>query len=85
MTNPGPSGPSDDSGLLDLKTPPPPAVAVWHKDPGEPTLAGGDLEGIAESTMITGAPGGFGGFMMDNAAEEGGDATVISSGPPTAK
>jgi serine/threonine protein kinase len=86
VASPAPAGPAEDSGLLDLKTPPPPAQPVWHKraESDEATIASGaDLDGISERTMVTGAPPGFGGFMMD-AGDEGGDATVVSSGPPTA-
>jgi serine/threonine protein kinase len=86
VSNPAPAGPTEDSGLLELKTPPPPAQAVWHKraESDDATNPGGaDLEGIADRTMITGAPSSFGGYMMDVAGEEGVDATVVSSGPPT--
>jgi serine/threonine protein kinase len=80
-----PSGSSEDSGLLELETPPPPAAPAWNKHEPDTTLPGGpDLENIGESTMITGAPSGIGGFMMDVAGEEGVDATVVSSGAPTA-
>ena len=84
VSSPAPPGNTEDSGLLDLKTPPPPAQPVWRKrDAGEATVPSGELENVAESTMITGAPSAFGGFMMDVASEEGVDATVVSSGPPT--
>ncbi|HEY5945728.1 MAG TPA: protein kinase [Kofleriaceae bacterium] len=84
VANPAPpSVTTEDSGLLELKTPPPPAGPAWKKRDPDTTIPGGgpDLEGIGESTMITGAPGGFGGFMMD--AEDSVDATVVSAGPPT--
>jgi serine/threonine protein kinase len=79
-----PGDPREDSGLLSFKTPPPLAAPAWAKRDGESTMPGdgGDLENIGESTMITGAPKGFGGFMMDNANEDGVDSTVVSSGPP---
>ncbi|HEY1556870.1 MAG TPA: protein kinase [Kofleriaceae bacterium] len=65
--------------VLDVKTPV--GAGAWEHD-GEPTL-GGELDNIAESTVITQtAPGG--GFMMDIASEEGVDATMISAGPPVA-
>ncbi|HUS28954.1 MAG TPA: protein kinase [Kofleriaceae bacterium] len=83
-----PDYPGEDSGLLSFKTPPPLAAPAWSKrHDSESTEPGdvGDLENIGESTMITGAPKGFGGFMMDNASEDGVDATVVSSGPPSAE
>jgi serine/threonine protein kinase len=65
----------DDSGLLDVKTPPRP---VWADSAA--TQGGDDeLDGIGERTMITGSPGGF---MMDVASEEGVDATVVTGQPP---
>jgi serine/threonine protein kinase len=82
VQNPAPAGPTEDSGLLELKTPPPPIASPWQ---ATTTSTPPELDGIGESTMITGAPSGFGGgFMMDVASEEGADATVVSSGPPTA-
>ena len=65
----------DESGLLDVRTPPRP---VWADNT---STHGGDddLENIGEHTMITAAPGGF---MMDVASEEGVDATVVTGQPP---
>jgi hypothetical protein len=84
VSNPAPpSGTTEDSGLLEFKTPPPAAVPSWSKHDPDTTMPDGpDLEG-GEHTMITGAPSGFGGFMMDVAGEEGVEATVISAGPPS--
>jgi serine/threonine protein kinase len=82
-----PDYPGEDSGLLTFKTPPPMATPGWSKrNDSESTMPSdaGDLENIGESTMITGAPNAFGGFLMDNANEDGVDATVVSSGPPSA-
>jgi serine/threonine-protein kinase len=65
----------DESGLLDVKTPP----TAWS-DSAE--THDEDLENVGERTMITG-PGGYGGgFMMDVASEEGVDATMVTGGPP---
>jgi len=83
VANPAPPS-GEDSGLLELRTPPPPMPVGWQpaRPDSEPTVAaGGTPDG--ESTMITGVPGGFG-FMMDVAGEDGVDATVVSSGPPLA-
>lgn len=84
VSNPAPPALTEDSGLLSLATPPPAvnAQASWKRHDSESTLPG-DLENIGESTMITGAPKGFGGFMMDVAGEDGVDATVVSGAPPS--
>jgi len=63
----------DESGLLDVKTPP-----SWAADGAE--THDEDLENIGERTMVTGFSGG--GFMMDVASEEGVDATMVTGGPP---
>ncbi|MBV8756584.1 MAG: serine/threonine protein kinase [Deltaproteobacteria bacterium] len=63
----------DESGLLDVKTPP-----TWTSDHSE--THDEDLENIGERTMVTGFAGG--GFMMDVASEEGVDATMVTGGPP---
>src|SRR5690606_12196683 len=85
VTNPGPPGPGADSGLLDLQTPPPPVVPSGQKQGGgDHTITDGALGNIGERTVIS-APSGMSGFMMDVAGEEGVDATVVSSGPPTAE
>ncbi|NVB82927.1 MAG: protein kinase, partial [Kofleriaceae bacterium] len=77
---------TEDSGLLGIKTPPPPAGPTWARHDSESTHPG--VENVGESTMITSASGraafGGGGFMMDVATEDGVDATVVSSGPPSA-
>ena len=87
VSNPAPPALTEDSGLLSLATPPPAASAQasWKRHDSESTLPGDerDLENIGESTMITGAPKGFGGFMMDVAGEDGVDATVVSGAPPS--
>ncbi|HET9992197.1 MAG TPA: protein kinase [Kofleriaceae bacterium] len=70
--SPVPPG-GEESGLLDVKTPPTP----WQ-DSSTHTEAE-ELENINERTMVTGAPGG--GFMMDVATEDGGDATIIGDAP----
>jgi serine/threonine protein kinase len=84
VANPAPpSGATEDSGLLELKAPLP--LATWKQRDENTTLPGGrsaELENAGESTMISGAPTAFGGFMMDVAGEDGVEATVVSSGPP---
>jgi hypothetical protein len=84
VSNPAPpSGSSEDSGLLEFKTPPPP-VAAWKPRNTDSTLPDSpDLDNVGESTMISGAPN-VGGFLMDVAGEDGVDATVVSEGPPIA-
>jgi len=70
---PAPPG-GEESGLLDVKTPPTP----WQ-DSSTHTEAE-ELENVGERTMVTGAPGG--GFMMDVATEDGVDATIVGGAPP---
>jgi hypothetical protein len=81
-----PSGNTEDSGLLGLDAPGPTKdnALAWKQHDGVGTHPGLDLENIGESTMISGAPATFGGFMMDNAHEDGDGATMISSSPPLA-
>ncbi len=62
----------DESGLLDVKTPPSP----WDNSG---TSTDDELENIGERTMITGmSPGGF---MIDAATEDGVDATMVTGMP----
>jgi len=68
---PAPPG-GEESGLLDVKMPPP-----W---PESSTQEDAELENVGERTMIT-APGGAG-FMMDVATEDGVDATIVGGAPP---
>jgi hypothetical protein len=77
---------TEDSGLLGIKTPPPPAGPAWARLDSESTHPGSELENVSESTVITstGRAGLGRGFMMDVATEDGVDATVVSSGPPSA-
>jgi serine/threonine protein kinase len=73
-----PSGPTEDSGLLGVLAGPPPAALRKQSAPDH-----GELDNIGESTMISGGPPSFGGgFLMENASEDGVDATMISAGPP---
>ncbi|MFT3696244.1 MAG: PEGA domain-containing protein [Kofleriaceae bacterium] len=90
MTREVPPAPAtgDESGLLDVP-PPKPLVIQQKAKPSDPWGDGvdatateaDDLENIGERTMITGAPKGVGGFMMDMATEDGVDATAITQPP----
>jgi len=63
------TGLTEDSGLLAVAPPP------------RGSMSRPDSEDLSESTTIGGPPSFGTGFLMENASEEGVDATVVSSAP----
>jgi len=77
-----PPGPHDESGLLAVQPVQAPKVHpsnVWDASDTHPGTDD-DLDNIGERTIITAAPGGGGGFMMD-AGDDGIEATMVTHTP----